>query len=140
MDFGAIALSGPGDSQTGAAEQPGRCEIERPVPEYVVLHCRAARAGYAVLLDEWTHGWGASVDGQAAPIERADTLFRAVAIPPGDHRVEMRYRTPGLRTGAVISLGGCILFLCLLLAGLGLKVFASGSPRGSRPPMRAPRA
>jgi hypothetical protein len=140
VDFGAIALSGPGDSQTGAAEQPGRCEIERPVPERVILHCRATRAGYAVLLDEWTHGWSATVDGMATPIERADTVFRAVAIAPGDHRVEMRYRTPGLRTGAVISLGGCILFLGLLLAGVGLRAFATDSPRGSRPPTHAPRA
>jgi hypothetical protein len=121
VDFGAIHLSGPGESQTSATEEPSRCDIERPVPEHVILHCQAVRAGYAVLLDEWTHGWSATVDGVAASIERADVVFRAVAVPPGSHRVEMRYQTPGLRTGAALSLAGCLIYLVLVCA----TVFAS---------------
>jgi hypothetical protein len=116
LDLGAIRLTGDGASELGATEAPSPCRIERPIPERVRLDCRAARPGYAVLLDEWTHGWTAMLDQRPASIERADTVFRAVAIPEGEHTVEMRYRTPGLRMGAAISLGGCLLFL--LLAGL----------------------
>jgi uncharacterized membrane protein YfhO len=84
-----------------------------------------------VLLDEWTQGWSATVDGVAAPIERADVVFRAVAISAGSHRVELRYRTPGLRSGALLALFGWLTFLALVVA---LKVSRSGSPPGSPPP------
>jgi hypothetical protein len=36
----------------------------------------------------------------------------------GHHTVEMRYRTPGLRAGAMVSLAGCVLFIGLALAWL----------------------
>lgn len=118
VDFGAIFLTGEGENQTDAPEDPSPCIIERPVPEHVILHCRARRAGYAVLLDEWTQGWSATVDRVPTPLERADVIFRAVPIPQGDHLVEMRYRTPGLRIGAGVSAGGCLLFAVLALAWL----------------------
>lgn len=111
-DLGAIRLAGQGDSGH-ALDGPDACRIERPRPEEVRLHCRARAPGYAVLLDEWTQGWTATLDERSVPIERADTLFRAVAIPPGDHRVVMRYATPGLRTGAVLALVGWVVFLAL---------------------------
>jgi uncharacterized membrane protein YfhO len=104
----------------------------------VILHCQAARPEYVVLLDEWTRGWSATVDGTAAPIERADIVLRAVAIPSGAHRVEMLYRTPGLRLGAALALGGWLIFLGLWAALAGFKLFALGWRPGSRPPMHAP--
>jgi hypothetical protein len=134
VDFGVVHLAGAGGSELAAPEPPSPCGIERPVPEHVILRCQAVRSGYAVLLDEWTRGWSATVDGVAAPLERADVLLRAVPIPAGDHRVELRYRTPGLRLGAALSLGGLLLFLGLAIA---LKASASGWRRGSPPPTNA---
>ncbi len=116
VDFGAIRLSGTGRTNAAAEENPSPCTIERPIAEHVILRCHAARAGYAVLLDEWTPGWTATVDGTSAPLERADVIFRAVAVPQGDSVVEMRYQTPGLRAGALVSLAGCLLYFVL---GLG---------------------
>jgi hypothetical protein len=40
------------------------------------------------------------------PIYAADLAARAVALPAGRHRVELRYRAPGLRVGAALSLAG----------------------------------
>jgi len=111
-------LSFKGENQNDVPEDPSPCIIERPVPEHVILHCHARRAGYAVLLDEWTQGWSATVDRIPTPLERADVIFRAVPIPEGDHLVEMRYRTPGLRIGAGVSAGGYLLFAVLALAWL----------------------
>jgi hypothetical protein len=109
VDFGAIRLTGAGDGQASGDDAPSPCRIDRPVPEHVRLSCDAAKPGYAVLLDEWTRGWTASVDGRPAALERADTVFRAVAIPQGPHVVEMRYRTPGLRAGVAIAcVGWCV--------------------------------
>ena len=136
VDFGAVFLAGAGDAQESGIEEPSPCAIDWPVPEHVILRCLAKQAGYAVLLDEWTRGWSATVDGVAAPIERADVVFRALS--PGQHRVEMRYRTPGLRTGAMVSLVACLVFLVLAL--LGFRLFGSGWWRVSRPPRRVPQA
>jgi hypothetical protein len=99
-----VRLTGSGTSGEGAdVLQP--CRVESPRPERVRLHCESS-GGYAVLLDAWAPGWTASVDGVAARIERADGLVRAVAVPSGHHTIELAYRTPGLRTGALISLLG----------------------------------
>ncbi|MBN2574881.1 MAG: YfhO family protein [Deltaproteobacteria bacterium] len=138
VDLGAVHLAGAGHDELGAREAPSPCRIERPVPEHVILHCQAVRPGYAVLLDEWTRGWSATVDGSPAAIERADVVFRAVAIPAGSHRVEMCYQTPGLRAGAMLSLAGWLGFL--ILAGVWLKVCGSGYRPGSRPPRHDPPA
>ncbi len=81
----------------------------------MILNCQATRPGYAVLLDEWTHGWSATVDGVATPIERADVLARALPVPAGEHRIEMRYRTPGLRPGLWLATGGWLVFGFLLV-------------------------
>ena len=70
----------------------------------MLLDCDSPAGGYAVLLDEWAPGWSAATDGRPAPILLADGLFRAVPVDPGPHRIALRYRTPGLRAGAAISL------------------------------------
>ena len=121
VDFGAVRLTGPGANQIDAPEEARPCAMERPVPEHVILRCQAARAGYAVLLDEWTEGWTATLDNVPVVIERADVVFRAVALPAGSHVVEMRYRTPGLRSGALISCFGCLSFGILVLVWLVMR-------------------
>ncbi|HUS65322.1 MAG TPA: YfhO family protein, partial [Kofleriaceae bacterium] len=102
--------TGPATPARGPAPSPP-CEIESARPEEVALACVAPDGGYAVLLDRFAPGWSAEVDGRAAAIERADLLVRAVAVPPGRHRVLFRYRAPGLRAGAAISLGGWVALL-----------------------------
>jgi hypothetical protein len=68
-----------------------------------------------VVSEVWYPGWRATVDGQAAPILRADWTFRAVPVPAGKHHVEMRYSSRPVAVGAILSLLGM-----LGVAGLGL--------------------
>jgi len=60
-----------------------------------------ARGGHAVLavLESWFPGWTARVDGDPAPIGLADYRFMAVASPPGERVVTLRYEAPGLDAG-----------------------------------------
>ena len=114
LDLGTIHLSqGTIGGQTAdAAATP--CQWEKPWPEHVILRCHADHPGHAVLLDEWTFGWTATMDGAPAPLLRADVLFRAVAIPAGDHVIEMRYRSPGLIVGLILSGLGWLAFALLV--------------------------
>ena len=59
--------------------------------------------GWLVAVEAYEPGWNAWVDGRPQPVLVANGLFRAVAVPPGRHRVELRYRPPGLRAGLVLS-------------------------------------
>jgi hypothetical protein len=59
--------------------------------------------GFLVILDPYWPGWVATVNGQAAELLRANYLFRAVPIPPGDHVVEMRYQPVAVQVGSLIT-------------------------------------
>jgi uncharacterized membrane protein YfhO len=80
-----------------------RVQITVDEPEHVVLDVNADFDAYVVLLDAWDSGWSAFVDGQAAPIHRADLIFRAVRVGAGQHRVEFIYRPRSLYVGIVVA-------------------------------------
>jgi hypothetical protein len=52
----------------------------------------SASGGWVVLNDVWHPWWFVEVDGEAAPILRANVLFRAVRVPPGRHEVRFVFR------------------------------------------------
>ncbi len=69
----------------------------------VTLEATLERPGLVVLLEAWDPGWTATVDGVPAPVLRANLVFRAVPVPAGRHRVEMRYRPREVVHGLVLS-------------------------------------
>ena len=56
-------------------------------------------------------GWTAFVDGNAEEVLRADHLFQAVRVPAGTHEVRLRYASPPLKQGIILSIIGVILFI-----------------------------
>lgn len=70
----------------------------------VTLEVETAANGLLFLGDVFYPGWNAYLDGKAAPIYRADYLFRAVEVGPGRHTVEFRYEPLSFRIGVAISL------------------------------------
>jgi uncharacterized membrane protein YfhO len=81
-------------------------------PETREFDVRSETGGRFELAEQFFPGWQATVDGQPAPIERWSEAFQAVQVAPGEHRVVFRFRSSGLRVGALVS----------LLAILGLAV------------------
>jgi disulfide bond formation protein DsbB len=60
--------------------------------------------GYLVLGDAWYPGWQAWVDGQPAPVLRANYAFRAVRLAPGQHRVQMTFVPRSWAVGLALTL------------------------------------
>jgi len=75
-----------------APRRPGRVAIASYRNTEVVLEADSPDGGWAVLNDLWHPWWTAEMDGAPAQIERANVLFRAVAVPPGRHTVRFQFR------------------------------------------------
>jgi hypothetical protein len=72
-------------------------------------------------------GWGATLDGRPLPILRVNHCLRAVEVPAGAHRIEMRYASRGFRMGRNLSWIGGIGLLCLAAAGFFQRRQSMGS-------------
>src|SRR5690606_7788756 len=92
-------------------DQPA-ATITEYTPERIVIEAQSKGEGYLILTDTYYPGWQATVNGTAAPIQRADILFRAVQIPDGTSEVIFEYR-PAWLPGAQIA--GMVAWLIALL-------------------------
>jgi len=99
----------------GAITPNSSARITRYEPNGLQIETSSPKATVLVLSEILYPGWFVSVDGQPARIVVADYLLRGVALPAGEHRVEMHYPAPAARNGAIIS----GLTVCLIL-GLGI--------------------
>lgn len=95
----------------------GRVTFEKYTGSEVIIKANAAEPAYLVLADSFFPGWIAQIDGQDAPIYRADGNFRAVRVPAGEHTVRFKYSPISFRVGAVMSL---IAAIAVALAFVGL--------------------
>jgi Bacterial membrane protein YfhO len=121
-----LVLEGSGQPAAGA---PGSASTEgativSSAPERVAIDASLDRAGYVMLNDTAYEGWTATVDDAPAPIERADALFRAVAVPTGRHRITFTYRSRAIAAGIAVNVAG-------LLVIAGCIVAAAARRRGS---------
>ncbi len=57
----------------------------------------------AVIAQSYYHNWRAEVDGQPAPLLRANTAFQAVQVPSGKHHVHLFYHDTAFEAGAIVS-------------------------------------
>lgn len=99
-------LSGGRAAQTvepsAASPESWRARISVPAPAYLLQR------------EAWYPAWRARVDGREAPVARADVLFRAVYLEPGEHDVEIFFDSAALTRGALLSLLGFALAGVLL--------------------------
>ena len=116
-------------------ELTGSVEWIEKTPNRATLDVEASGPGLLVIADNWFPGWTAYVDGVESPVLRADHTLRAVPLPGGRHRVELRYASDLLQVSLAVSI------LCgLLLAAVAASHLrrnpdltpASGGPKGAR--------
>jgi hypothetical protein len=92
-------------------EDVGSVRITSRTGDQMALRASADRPAVLVLADPYFPGWEAQVDGRPTPVLRANYLFRAILLPPGDHQVTFVYQPLSLAVG----LGSTVATACLLL-------------------------
>lgn len=107
-DFNALLLSGwpervnprktvlleqAAESQPPVAqEKEASVRIVKYANTEVVAESESGGGGFLLLNDVWHPWWYAEVDGVAAPILKANVLFRAVALQAGRHRIRFTFQ------------------------------------------------
>jgi hypothetical protein len=107
-DPGLALGSASGATATITSYRLNDLEIEVSTPGAALLR----------LADLWYPDWEATVDGRPTQILKADYLLRAVAVPPGTHRVAFHFRPRAMRQGLLLSCVSLLVTLALLAAGL----------------------
>jgi hypothetical protein len=95
IDFATTVLVPAGtplSQQSARPAQAGTARIVSYRNTEIVIETTAATAGYVVLNDPWHPWWFATVDGEDAPIIRANVLFRTVPVPAGRNTVGFVFR------------------------------------------------
>jgi hypothetical protein len=92
-----------------------RVDVVEYLPDRVVLEAVLERPGVVVLADVYYPGWNLKIDGQDAPVHRANRMMRGAAVEAGRHRLVYTFRPASFRTGLVVSgVGLCALGLLAL--------------------------
>lgn len=80
------------DAPESKARPAGRARIASYANTEVVIDASSREGGWVVLNDVWHPWWRAEIDGKPARILRANAIFRAVEVPPGEHKVRFVFR------------------------------------------------
>lgn len=80
-----------------AADPGGRVRVLAWQPQAMEMEVQAQRPGWLVLSQSAHHGWRATLDGRAAPIEWAYGFMAAVAVPQGRHALKLVYGEPWVK-------------------------------------------
>jgi hypothetical protein len=97
-DSRAQPLLGPADWS------PGTCTLDSYSANRLQAICQVQQPALAIFVEQYEKGWSATLDGQPAPILRANLIMRAVAVGPGAHKIVMEFKTPGVRVGGLVTL------------------------------------
>jgi hypothetical protein len=91
-------LSGAGNQSAGRALAFTSVSNDR-----VELIARTDLPMYLVVSDVFYPGWKATIDDQSTTLYPANFAFRAVLVPPGEHRVTFMFEPVMWRLGLIIS-------------------------------------
>ncbi|HTP10437.1 MAG TPA: YfhO family protein, partial [Anaerolineae bacterium] len=111
-----VVIENGADLSSAENQSAGRALAFTSLPaarDRVELIARTDSPAYLVLSDVYYPGWAATIDDQPTTLYPANFAFRAVLVPPGEHRVAFTFEPTTWRIGLAIS----------ALTAVGLIVF-----------------
>jgi len=93
----------------------------------VVVRAGLPADGYLLLLDSYDPDWKVDVDGSAAPLMRANGIFRAVHLRPGTHVVTFQYRPHMFYIGAAVTTATALALAVWCVVDVRRRRAASGA-------------
>ena len=106
-----------------AFTKSGTIKLTQYTPNALNYTSQSDSDQFAVFSEVWygpDKGWNLYIDGQPAPLLRANYILRAAKIPAGTHEIEMRFEPESYAKGSSIALISSILSLLLIIGGLFL--------------------
>ncbi len=91
VDFTQTVLLESDDILEPRSRPKGEARILRYRNTQIDIEVNSPEGGWLVLNDIWHPWWQAKVDGAEASILQANVMFRAVAVPAGQHRVQFTF-------------------------------------------------
>lgn len=76
---------------------------------------RCSSPTLAVLSEIYYPGWAAYLDGQQVPLLRANYCLRAVAVPAGEHTLELRFESAAFAVGSLVTAASLALAFSLVV-------------------------
>jgi len=95
----------------------GTVRVDERAPGALALAVSTSSPALLVVAQSWFPGWRARVDGQEAPVYRADYVAMAVPIAAGAHRVVLRYGSRAVHAAAALSALALVATAGLLVRG-----------------------
>ena len=68
-----------------------------------------------VLSLPYSQGFTAYVDGKETKLQKANTMFMALELEPGEHEIRLTYCTPYLKPGMILSVAGLVIYMIMVL-------------------------
>lgn len=63
----------------------------------------------------YSKGWTLYVDGKETELLQANVMYMGTPLTAGEHQIELRYATPYLKTGLILSAFGFVVFIAMLI-------------------------
>ena len=102
-------------SQVKPQVSPFRADKSQTKGDKICGSAEAVSDGYFNISIPFTKGFSVKVDGQEVECEKVDTAFLGFKVKKGHHNIEIRFTSPGLKAGKILSLAGVLIFTVLLI-------------------------
>lgn len=99
--------------------------LESPRMDHQVYQVKSNTNGLMVVAGNYHPYWKATIDGQSTKVIRAFGTLRAVEVPAGEHKIEMKYVSDSIQKSLQIMLlsAGILLLLALVTLIWGRKLY-----------------
>jgi hypothetical protein len=107
-------VEGDSDPTPTSPDAEATATYRETSPEDARIVVAAPSDAVAVVRNNWDEGWRATVDGEVAPVLRADAFRQAVPVPAGRHEIRLVYDDPAIGRGLALS---ALVWFAIAVAG-----------------------